>query len=165
MLGNSTNKTNKKVGIETTIQFSLQSRADGMSPTDHSFVTSRLLVDGKATDTEIVGHSLLHQFKLRNHFLLITNWGCTYEKNIEVNLLNADYRIVDHRSIVWPDESVRLESVIASAHNIFELNFNNGRSYDLKMRLSIANSLSRMARKFALATGFSTLRSLHLKPK
>lgn len=157
--------TNKKVGIETITQFTLQSRADGVSPTDHSFITSRLLVDGMATDTEIVGHSLLHQFKLRNHFLLITNWGRTFEKNIEVSLLDADYRIVDHRCIKWPDDSVQLESVVVSTYNVFELNFSNGRSYDLKMRLPIVNSLSRMVRKFALTAGFSTFRSLRLKLK
>lgn len=165
MLGNSTNKTNRKVGIETTSQFTLEARVDGDNPADHSFITSRLLVDGIATDTEIVGHSLQHQFKLRNNFLLITNWGRTYEKNIEVNLLDPNYRIVDHRSIKWPDDSVQLESVVVSTHNVFELNFSNGRSYDLKMRLSIANTPSRLARKFALFSGFSTFRSLHLKPK
>ena len=169
MLSNSTIKN--QIGIESVEHFELQSRAEGVSPIDHSFIMSRLLVDGVAIDdTEIVGHTINKQFKVRNHFLLFTNWGCTYEKNIEVTLLDSNYRVIDNRSIEWPDDTVKLEAVVASTHDVFELHFSNGRVYDLKMRLSIfnsifVNSILPFARKLGLMPGLLPFRPLYLKSR
>ena len=70
-----------------------------------------LLVAGAPQAATIKGYTLLHQFKVGNDYLLITDYDCPFEEAITFTLLDAQLRTCSHRTLGAPYASFLLEAV------------------------------------------------------
>jgi hypothetical protein len=62
---------------------------------------SRLFADGRATATRVPGCSLLHQFRMDDGYLLVTDYDCPFEEVTAFTLLDERLRVVAERKIGW----------------------------------------------------------------
>ena len=98
---------------------------------------SKLFYDKKDTAVQITGYSLRYQFKLKNklkdEFLLITDWDCPFEEVTELWLLNSSFKIISHKSIGAWHSSWLLDDIKYVGPNQFLLLFGD-LSYNLTIR-------------------------------
>ena len=58
-------------------------------------------MDGEPTGTRVPGYTLLHQFRVSDGYLLVTDHDCPYEEVTVFTLLDDELRIVSTRSVAW----------------------------------------------------------------
>lgn len=106
---------------------------------------SKLFHSDKDTGIKIPGFSLLHQFKLGNEFLLITDWDCPFEEATEILLLDSSFRIISHKRLSCWYYSWLLDSIEYIDENQFLLFF-----MEVPYKLTILPFRSRWLSRFRL---------------
>lgn len=72
---------------------------------------TRLLENGKEIGIRIPGYNLLHQFELKESYLLITDDDCPFEEGTNFILISKAKKILAYQILFVPYGSVTLESV------------------------------------------------------
>jgi hypothetical protein len=89
-------------------EFSLETHA---GPYETWPVKSRLLRNGQPTRASLPGYVLLHQFRVAEGFLFITDYDCPFEEMTELTLCDHNLRRLSHRSFGAPYCSYLLQGV------------------------------------------------------
>lgn len=69
---------------------------------------TRVLVDGQPTELFISGFVLLHQFRVDDGYLLVTDYDCPFEEMTVFALVSPDLRLLSQRMIGMMYESFLL---------------------------------------------------------
>jgi Domain of unknown function (DUF4166) len=88
--------------VQVTNEFSLQIHA---GPYEKWPTKSFLYRDGEATKTRIAGYTLLHQFALNEHYLLISDFDCPFEEATVFSLLDQALKVVATKTFSAPYSS------------------------------------------------------------
>ena len=80
--------------MQHTDRFSLEQHP---GPYEKWPLRSRLLADGRPTETRVRGYVLLHQFQVDEGWLLVTDHGCPFEEATVFTLLDRDLRVLSAR--------------------------------------------------------------------
>jgi hypothetical protein len=89
-------------------QFSLEMHE---GPYEKWPLRTRLLDNGKETGIRIPGYNLLHQFALKDAYLLITDDDCPFEEGANFCLMSKSNKLLAYQILVAPYGSFNLESV------------------------------------------------------
>jgi hypothetical protein len=95
--------------------------------------TPLLHADGRPTGRTVPGYTLLHQFRVGDDWLLLTDWDCPYEEATEVLLLDAQLRLVARRSFGAPYASWMLDGVDRLGDDALRLRFVGGPAIALRV--------------------------------
>jgi hypothetical protein len=102
-------------------------------PYDKRPLTSQLYYQGKATITRVPGYCIEKQFACQDYFLLLINWDCPFEESYEIVVLNADFQLIEKRSIGTPYTSYNLSDVCLVSKNSYRLVFNSDAVFKLQI--------------------------------
>jgi hypothetical protein len=95
---------------------------------------TRVLADGVPTGAEIAGYSLLHQWEVRDGYLLVADHDCPYEEATTFALLSRDLRVLGMRTLSALYGSYLLDGVEWLDERRLAATFHGGLRYEVQIR-------------------------------
>ncbi len=97
-----------------------------------------LYKNGKVTGSSIEGFVIQAQFQVGDQYLLITDWDCPFEEQLEFHLLDAEAKPIHHQELGAPYATILLKSYRVVSDTSLECDL--GGDADYKLAVTVKNN-------------------------